>query len=122
MSVYGAKGNRNILFAHTQKSADANDQGDDITVFVDKNVIMSPILLSDGLNTQLEKLVTVVPAGNAVKIWASPEVIGAGCCAKAATLIPIANTVAAVAEMIFLVFVLSHVRSLLRGWACGATL
>jgi hypothetical protein len=34
-----AKGNRYILFAHTQKSADANDQGGDITFFVDKNVI-----------------------------------------------------------------------------------
>jgi hypothetical protein len=61
-------------------------------------------------------LVTVVPAGNAVKILAGPEVIGAGCWAKAATLIPIANTVAAVAEMIFLILLSP------QGWACGAAM
>jgi stage V sporulation protein G len=37
--VHVAKGNRYILFAHSQKSADTNDQGGDITFFVDKNVI-----------------------------------------------------------------------------------
>jgi hypothetical protein len=42
----------------------------------------------------------VVPAGNAVKIWAGPEVIGAGCCAKAAVLTAIAN---ATVGMIFLI-------------------
>jgi hypothetical protein len=40
----------------------------------------------------------VVPAGTLVKIWAGPEVVGAGCCAKAAMLAAIAN--AAAAEMI----------------------
>jgi hypothetical protein len=62
-------------------------------------------------------LVTVVPAGNAVKIWAGPEVIGAGCWAKAATLIPIANTVAAVAEMIFLILLSPQGLGVWRGHA-----
>ena len=34
-----AKGYRNMLFTHAQKSADANDQGAYITGLVDKNVI-----------------------------------------------------------------------------------
>jgi hypothetical protein len=34
-----AEGNRNILFAHPQKSANANDQGGDTPFFVDKHVI-----------------------------------------------------------------------------------
>jgi hypothetical protein len=46
--VQGAKWNGNILFAHTQKSADANDQGRDMTFLVDKNVIDVADLLSDG--------------------------------------------------------------------------
>jgi hypothetical protein len=51
-------------------------------------------------------LVTVVPAGIVVKILAGPEAFGAACCAKATTLTPNTNTIAAVAEVIFFMFVL----------------
>ena len=44
-----AKGYRNILFAHAQKSADANDQGADVTGLVDKNVIDVADLIVGGI-------------------------------------------------------------------------
>jgi uncharacterized protein YjbJ (UPF0337 family) len=44
-----AKGYRNILFAHAQKSANANDQGADITGLVDKNVIDVADLIVGGI-------------------------------------------------------------------------
>src|SRR6267378_1531032 len=37
--VEGAEGNRNILFAHPEESADANDQGRNTTFLVDQDVI-----------------------------------------------------------------------------------
>src|SRR5882672_7821177 len=37
--VEGAEGNRNILFAHAEESADANDQRRDTTFLVDQDVI-----------------------------------------------------------------------------------
>ena len=111
-----AKGYRNMLFAHAQKSADTNDQGAYITGLVDKNVIDIADLIVGGI---IDSLLVEVghggPGGHFWKILADPEAIGAGCCAKAATPIPIANTVAAVVEMTFLMFC-----SLLRDWACGA--
>jgi hypothetical protein len=94
-----AKGYRNILFAHAQKSANANDQGADITGLVDKNVIDVADLIVGGIIDIL-----LVKVGHGGPGGQSGE-----------DLTPIASTVAAVAEMIFLMFC-----SLLRGWSGGA--
>jgi hypothetical protein len=59
-------------------------------------------------------LVTVVPAGCRMKISAGPAVVGAGCWAKAAVLMHIANTVAGM-----IVFMTCGSRSLLERIADG---